>query len=87
MVGFAAETEKVIEHARAKLAKKGCDWICANDVSPATGTFGGDANTVHLVSRTGVEDWPNQSKRDVARQLAKRIAQHVAPDATEKVQG
>ena len=87
VVGFAAETEKVIEHARAKLAKKGCDWICANDVSPATGTFGGDANTVHLVSRTGVEDWPNQSKRAVARQLAERIAQHVAPDATEKVQG
>lgn len=77
VVGFAAETENVIEHARAKLAKKGCDWICANDVSPATGTFGGDANTVHLVTRTGVEDWPTQSKRAVARQLATRIAEHM----------
>lgn len=80
VVGFAAETQTVIEHARAKLAKKGCDWICANDVSPDTGTFGGDANTVHLVSRTGVEDWPTQSKRAVARQLADKIAQHFADD-------
>ena len=87
VVGFAAETEKVIEHARAKLAKKGCDWICANDVSPATGTFGGDANTVHLVSRTGIEDWPNQSKRAVARQLADRIAGHFADHSTERAQG
>ena len=87
VVGFAAETEKVIEHARAKLAKKGCDWICANDVSPATGTFGGDANTVHLVSRTGIEDWPSQSKRQVARQLADRIVDHFADHSTERVQG
>ena len=79
VVGFAAETETVVDYARAKLAKKGCDWICANDVSPATGTFGGDANTVHLVTRTGVEDWPTQSKQDVARQLARRIADHFAP--------
>jgi len=78
VVGFAAETENVIEHARAKLAKKGCDWICANDVSPDTGTFGGDANTVHLVTRTGVEDWPTQSKLAVAKQLANRISEHIA---------
>jgi len=77
VVGFAAETENVIEHARAKLAKKGCDWICANDVSPSTGTFGGDDNTVHLVTRTGVEDWPTQSKLAVAKRLAKRIAEHI----------
>lgn len=77
VVGFAAETETVVEHARAKLAKKGCDWICANDVSPAAGTFGGDANTVHLVTRGGVEDWPTQSKAAVARQLAQRIADHL----------
>ena len=82
VVGFAAETESVIEHARAKLAKKGCDWICANDVSPATGTFGGDANTVHLVTRTGVEDWPTQSKRAVARQLAAHIAAHLNVEGT-----
>ena len=78
VVGFAAETETIVEHARAKLAKKGCDWICANDVSAPRGTFGGDLNTVHLVTRGGVEDWPTQSKRDVARQLAARIADHFA---------
>jgi phosphopantothenoylcysteine decarboxylase/phosphopantothenate--cysteine ligase len=77
VVGFAAETENVLEHARAKLAKKGCDWICANDVSPATGTFGGDQNTVQLVTRTSVEDWPHQSKSHVAKQLAARIAAHL----------
>lgn len=76
VVGFAAETETVVEHARAKLAKKGCDWICANDVSSERGTFGGDQNTVHLVTRAGVEDWPTQSKTAVARQLAARIADH-----------
>jgi len=77
VIGFAAETENVIEYARAKLAKKGCDWICANDVSPASGTFGGDANTVHLVTRTGIEDWPTQSKHAVAKQLASRIADYM----------
>ena len=77
VVGFAAETENVIDHARAKLAKKGCDWICANDVSHGTGTFGGDDNTVHLVTRTGVEDWPTQSKAAVARRLAERMAEHL----------
>ncbi|HLO74972.1 MAG TPA: bifunctional phosphopantothenoylcysteine decarboxylase/phosphopantothenate--cysteine ligase CoaBC, partial [Magnetospirillum sp.] len=51
VVGFAAETEKVLDHAAAKLARKGCDWIVANDVSPATGTFGGDFNTVHLITK------------------------------------
>ena len=78
VVGFAAETETIVEHARAKLAKKGCDWICANDVSTPRGTFGGDLNTVHLVTRGGVEDWPTQSKHAVARQLATRIADHFA---------
>ena len=81
VVGFAAETETLVEHARAKLAKKGCDWICANDVSPARGTFGGDANTVHLVTRAGVEDWPHQSKDAVAQQLANRIAGYFSSDA------
>ncbi|CAA7621484.1 bifunctional phosphopantothenoylcysteine decarboxylase/phosphopantothenate--cysteine ligase CoaBC [Magnetospirillum sp. UT-4] len=74
VVGFAAETETVVEHAKAKLARKGCDWIVANDVSPAVGTFGGDFNAVHLISQAGVEDWPRCSKADVAERLAWRIA-------------
>lgn len=83
VVGFGAETENVIEGARRKLAKKGCDWICANDVSMATGTFGGDDNTVHVVTRAGVEDWPTQSKHDVARKLAQRIADHFKASAAK----
>jgi len=75
VVGFAAETEKVVEHATAKRARKGCDWICANDVSPATGTFGGDANTVHLVTADGVESWEPMSKLDLGRKLAARVAE------------
>jgi phosphopantothenoylcysteine decarboxylase/phosphopantothenate--cysteine ligase len=74
VIGFAAETEKVVEHARAKLARKGCDWIVANDVSPETGVMGGDMNTVHLVSKAGVEDWPSQTKEQVASALVQRIA-------------
>jgi phosphopantothenoylcysteine decarboxylase/phosphopantothenate--cysteine ligase len=74
VIGFAAETENIIDHARAKLAKKGCDWILANDVSPGTGTFGGDRNTIHLVDREGVEDWPVMTKHAVAARLADRIA-------------
>jgi phosphopantothenoylcysteine decarboxylase/phosphopantothenate--cysteine ligase len=74
VVGFAAETEKVIEHARAKLARKGCDWIVANDVSPETGTFGGRNNQVHLVTADGVESWPLLSKEAVADGLIRRIA-------------
>jgi phosphopantothenoylcysteine decarboxylase/phosphopantothenate--cysteine ligase len=78
LIGFAAETEKVVEHARAKRKKKGADWILANDVSPATGTFGGEANLVHLIDDSGVEDWPRMSKEDVARRLAERIADNLA---------
>lgn len=78
VVGFAAETEDVIANAQAKLARKGCDWIVANDVSPATGTFSGDDNTVHLVTTGGVEDWPRLSKREVAARLAGRIADELA---------
>ena len=74
VIGFAAETDHVIDNARAKLAKKGCDWILANDVSPETGIMGGDNNTVHLVTASGVESWPPQSKDDVARRLVERIA-------------
>ncbi|MEP4377950.1 MAG: bifunctional phosphopantothenoylcysteine decarboxylase/phosphopantothenate--cysteine ligase CoaBC [Alphaproteobacteria bacterium] len=75
VIGFAAETEQVVEHARAKRERKGCDWILANDVSPETGTFGGADNTIHLVSAEGVEDWPRMSKTDVANRLADRIAE------------
>ncbi|MFG1424777.1 bifunctional phosphopantothenoylcysteine decarboxylase/phosphopantothenate--cysteine ligase CoaBC [Roseixanthobacter glucoisosaccharinicivorans] len=73
VVGFAAETQNVVPHAQAKLARKGCDWIVANDVSPETGIMGGDLNTVHLVSADGVEDWPSASKTEVARRLVARI--------------
>jgi phosphopantothenoylcysteine decarboxylase/phosphopantothenate--cysteine ligase len=75
VVGFAAETERVVEHAQAKRARKGCDWIVANDVSPATGIMGGAENAVHLITGDGVEDWPRLPKPEVARRLAARIAQ------------
>ncbi len=78
VVGFAAETENVIAHATAKRARKGCDWIVANDVSPGTGIMGGADNTVHLISETGVEDWPSLPKPEVARRLASRIAKALA---------
>jgi len=74
VVGFAAETEKVIEHAQAKRARKGCDWIVANDVSPSTGIMGGSENAVHLITAETVEDWPRLPKDEVARRLAARIA-------------
>jgi phosphopantothenoylcysteine decarboxylase/phosphopantothenate--cysteine ligase len=76
VIGFAAETENLVEFARAKLRAKGCDWILANDVSPATGTFGGDRNTIHLVTQNGNEDWPSLSKAEVADRLGRKIAQH-----------
>src|SRR5262245_24355734 len=74
VVGFAAETERVVEHARAKLKSKGSDWILANDVSVESGVMGGDRNKVHLVTARAVEDWPEQSKDQVARMLVERIA-------------
>jgi phosphopantothenoylcysteine decarboxylase / phosphopantothenate---cysteine ligase len=75
VIGFAAETDNVIANAKAKLAKKGCDWIVANDVSRETGIMGGDRNSVHLVTAQGVESWPSQSKDEVARALVARIAE------------
>jgi phosphopantothenoylcysteine decarboxylase / phosphopantothenate---cysteine ligase len=78
VIGFAAETEHLIDNARAKLARKGCDWIVANDVSPATGVMGGDRNTVHLLTRNGadieVDSWPVMTKEEVAAALVGRIA-------------
>ncbi len=76
VVGFAAETDDVVDNAKSKRDRKGCDWIVANDVSPATGTFAGDDNTVHLITSDGAESWPRMTKADVAAQLANRIAQH-----------
>jgi phosphopantothenoylcysteine decarboxylase/phosphopantothenate--cysteine ligase len=78
VIGFAAETDRIIEHARAKLARKGCDWILANDVSAESGVMGGDRNRVHLVTAQGVESWPPQSKEEVARALVARIAETLA---------
>jgi len=89
VIGFAAETEHLIDNARAKLKRKGCDWIVANDVSPATGVMGGDRNTVHLLTRDGhdnqttsldsikVDSWPVMSKEEVATALVERIAKTV----------
>lgn len=74
VVGFAAETNDVIENATAKRLRKGCDWIVANDVSPETGIMGGSENAVTLISDAGAEDWPRMSKSAVATQLAARIA-------------
>ncbi|KZD02150.1 MULTISPECIES: bifunctional phosphopantothenoylcysteine decarboxylase/phosphopantothenate--cysteine ligase CoaBC [unclassified Thalassospira] len=79
VIGFAAETENVTDHARAKRARKGCDWILANDVAPATGTFGGDDNEICLISgddETSDERWERQSKTGVARALSARIIKH-----------
>ena len=78
VVGFAAETGDVVDQAAAKRAKKGCDWIVANDVSAETGTFGGSDNTVHVIDDAGVEDWPTMSKEQVGARLAARIADHLA---------
>jgi phosphopantothenoylcysteine decarboxylase/phosphopantothenate--cysteine ligase len=78
VIGFAAETENVAANARDKLKRKGCDWILANDVSPATGIMGGDMNTVQLVRADGIEPWPPQSKDAVAAMLIERIAAALA---------
>ena len=74
VVGFAAETENVIDNAKTKLSTKGCDWIIANDVSMISGVLSGDENTVHLITETESEDWPTLSKWEVGVRLARRIA-------------
>jgi len=82
VIGFAAETEHLIENAKAKIARKGCDWIVANDVSPATGVMGGDRNTVHLLTRHGdnidVDSWPVMTKNQVAVELMAHVAKAVS---------
>jgi phosphopantothenoylcysteine decarboxylase/phosphopantothenate--cysteine ligase len=78
VVGFAAETHDILAHATAKRARKGCDWIVANDVAEGTGTMGGVENEVHLVTADGVETWPRLAKDEVARRLAARMAEYFA---------
>jgi phosphopantothenoylcysteine decarboxylase/phosphopantothenate--cysteine ligase len=78
VIGFAAETEHVIENAKMKLARKHCDWILANDVSQGSGIMGGESNRIHLVTADGVETWPMQPKHEVARMLVGRIAAALA---------
>jgi phosphopantothenoylcysteine decarboxylase/phosphopantothenate--cysteine ligase len=78
VVGFAAETNDVLAHARKKLDAKGCDIIVANDVSPSTGIMGGDTNTIHLVTRGGVDSWPTLDKDEVARRLIAYLARELA---------
>ncbi|MEQ1614762.1 MAG: phosphopantothenoylcysteine decarboxylase, partial [Hyphomicrobiaceae bacterium] len=83
VIGFAAETENVVEFATRKRKSKGCDWIVANDVSHKTGIMGGDRNTVHLITADGVESWPDLAKADVARRLVERAAGHMAATQVE----
>tara|TARA_R110002110_G_scaffold18182_3_gene76580 strand:- start:1627 stop:2952 length:1326 start_codon:yes stop_codon:yes gene_type:complete len=80
LVGFAAETEKIADHAKAKLEKKSCDWIVANDVSGAVGesVMGGADNSVHIITRSGAEIWERLPKAEVARRLVARIGEAVA---------
>ncbi len=83
VIGFAAETERLIDNAKAKFERKGCDWIVANDVSPATGVMGGDRNTVHLLTREAggeiaVDSWPVMTKEQVATELVAHVAKSVA---------
>lgn len=79
LIGFAAETEKVADHAQAKLKRKGADWIVANDVSGDV--MGGDANSVHIVTAQGVESWAAMPKDDVARKLVEKVAHALSPAA------
>ena len=78
MIGFAAETQNLIENATAKLKRKGCDWIVANDVSPASGVMGGDRNTVHVLTLdkadVAIDSWPVMTKEEVAETLVAKIA-------------
>jgi len=85
VIGFAAETERLLDNAKAKLKRKGCDWIVANDVSPNIGVMGGDRNTVHLLSRNGadiaVDSWPVMTKEQVAMELIAHVAKYIAESA------
>jgi phosphopantothenoylcysteine decarboxylase/phosphopantothenate--cysteine ligase len=80
VVGFAAETDDVLAHARKKLDAKGCDMIVANDVSSSTGIMGGDSNTIHVVTRDGIDSWSTLDKDEVARRLMARLARELAAE-------
>jgi phosphopantothenoylcysteine decarboxylase/phosphopantothenate--cysteine ligase len=86
VIGFAAETDDLLGNAQAKRARKGCDWIVANDVSPATGIMGGAENAVRLISAAGVEEWPRLPKEEVARRLAARIAAELGQAGLSRMQ-
>jgi phosphopantothenoylcysteine decarboxylase/phosphopantothenate--cysteine ligase len=81
VIGFAAETENIAANAKAKLVKKGCDWILANDVSPQSGVMGGDRNMITLVQASGMETWPPQSKEEVASRLVAHISQAIGGES------
>ncbi len=83
LIGFAAETEKLEKHAKAKLKRKKADWIVANDVSPEGGVMGGDENTIKLLSRDGVDAWPKLSKQQVADLLVEKIIAHFNVETVE----
>lgn len=80
VVGFAAETENLLENARSKRMRKGCDWLIANDVSPDSGTFGGDHNQALVLDAEGEESWPPMRKEALAESLVRRIAGYFGPD-------
>jgi phosphopantothenoylcysteine decarboxylase/phosphopantothenate--cysteine ligase len=84
VVGFAAETDDVIENASAKRLRKGCDWIVANDVSPETGIMGGSHNDVTVITADGAEDWPRMTKDQVARKLAANMAEALGAQDDEQ---
>ncbi len=75
VIGFAAETSSLLDNAIAKRVRKGCDWLLANDVGPGTGVMGGETNTLHLITATGIQHWPSQSKQAAAQQIAQLIAE------------
>jgi phosphopantothenoylcysteine decarboxylase/phosphopantothenate--cysteine ligase len=83
LVGFAAETQDLLANAAVKLARKGCDWIVANDVSPDTGIMGGTRNRVHLLTAAGMESWPEMSKAQVAEELVARMTHYFAVPPAE----
>ena len=78
VIGFAAETDSIVEKAVDKLNKKGCDWIIANDVSLGTGVFGGKENTVYVVDQNGIENWPKMSKDLIGKKLVEKVSNHLA---------
>ena len=73
VIGFAAETDNIVANAKNKRDKKGCDWLLANDVSAESGTFGGSKNTIHFINDSGIEDWPEMTKKEVAETLSEKI--------------